>query len=94
MFLCGHMLSSGHMYYELSQILWRKKKTYHKGKYILVYKINHTKIFYKYIFMPKPKQLFIIIYVNVCVKSVYSHKAKNNILFRHGKNLESRLSVP
>ena len=44
--------------------------------------------------MPKPKQLFIIIYVNVCVKSVYPHKAKNNILFRHEKNLESPLSVP
>ena len=28
--------------------------------------------------MLKPKQLFIIIYVNVCVKRVY-HKANNNI---------------
>jgi len=25
-------------------------------------------------FMLKPKQLFIIIYVNVCVKRVYPHK--------------------
>ena len=35
--------------------------------YILVGKRNDTKIFFKYIFMLKPKQLFIIIYVNVCV---------------------------
>ena len=35
--------------------------------------------------MLKPKQLFIIIYVNFCVKRVYPHKAKNNILFRNGK---------
>ena len=31
--------------------------------------------------MLKPKQLFVIIYVNVCVKRVYPHKANNNILF-------------
>ena len=37
--------------------------------------------------MLKPKQLFIIIYVNVCVKRVYSHKTNNNILFRYGKIL-------
>ena len=30
--------------------------------------------------MLKPKQLFIIIYVNVCVKRVYRHKT-NNIMF-------------
>ena len=30
--------------------------------------------------MLKPKQLFIIIYVNVCVKRVYSHTTNNNIL--------------
>ena len=35
--------------------------------------------------MLKPKQLFIIIYVNVCVKHVYPHKTNNNILFRYGK---------
>ena len=40
--------------------------------------------------MLKPKQLFIIIYVNVCVKCVYPHKANNNILFRNGKILESQ----
>ena len=33
--------------------------------------------------MLKPKQLFIIIYVNVCVKHVYPHKTNNNILFHH-----------
>ena len=44
--------------------------------------------------MLKPKQLFIIIYVNVCVKRVYPHKANNNILFRNGKILESKISVP
>jgi hypothetical protein len=31
--------------------------------------------------MLKPEQLFIIIYVNVFVKCVYPHKAKNNILW-------------
>jgi hypothetical protein len=35
--------------------------------------------------MLKPKQLFIIIYVNVCVKRAYPHKTNNNILFRYGK---------
>ena len=41
---------------------------------ILVNKRNDTTIFLKYIFMLKAKQLFIIIYVNVCVKRVYPHK--------------------
>ena len=40
---------------------------------------------FKYIFMLKPKLLFIINYVNVCVKSDYPHKINNNILFRDGK---------
>ena len=35
--------------------------------------------------MLKPKQLFIIIYVNVCVKRVYLHKTINNILLHYGK---------
>ena len=42
--------------------------------------------------MLKPKQLFIIIYVNICVRHVYPHKAKNNILFRIGKISESQFS--
>jgi hypothetical protein len=41
-------------------------------------------MFFKYIFMLKPK--LIIMYVNVCVKRVYPHKANNNILFRYGKS--------
>ena len=53
--------------------------------HIPVSKGNDTKIFFKYIFMLKPKQLFIIIYVNVCELHVYPHKAKNNILLRNGK---------
>jgi hypothetical protein len=56
---------------------------------ILVKKRNDTKIFMKYIFMLKPKQLFIIIYVNVCLKRVYPHKTKN-----YGKIPESKFSVP
>ena len=44
--------------------------------------------------MLKPKQLFIIIYVNVCVKRVYPHKTNNNILFSYGKIPESEFSVP
>jgi hypothetical protein len=40
--------------------------------------------------MLKPKQLFIIIYANVCVKRVYPHKINNNILFRYGKIPESQ----
>ena len=35
--------------------------------------------------MLKPKQLFIFIYVNVCMQRVYPHKTNNNILFRYGK---------
>jgi hypothetical protein len=42
----------------------------------------------------KPKQLFIIIYVNVCVKRVDPHKTNNNIMFRNGKIPESQFSVP
>ena len=55
---------------------------------------KHTKIFLKYIFMLKPKQLFIIIYVNVFVKRVYPPKTNNNIIFRYGKIQESKFSVP
>ena len=44
--------------------------------------------------MLKPKQLSIIINVNVCVKRVHPHKANNNILFRYGKIPESQFSVP
>jgi len=44
--------------------------------------------------MLKPKQLFIIIYVNVCMKRVYPHKANNNILLHYGNILESKFSVP
>jgi hypothetical protein len=50
--------------------------------------------FVKYIFMLKPKQLFIIIYNNVCVKRVYSHKTNNNIIFRYGKIPKSQFFVP
>jgi hypothetical protein len=52
------------------------------------------KILFKYIFMLKPKQLFIIIYVNVCVKRVYPHKTNNNVLFRYGTIPESQFSDP
>jgi hypothetical protein len=45
-------------------------------------------------FMLKPKQLFIIIYVNASVKRVYPHKTNNNILFRYGKIPENQFSVP
>ena len=44
--------------------------------YILVNNRNNTNIFFKYIFMLKPKQLFIIVYVNNCVTRVYPHKNK------------------
>jgi hypothetical protein len=60
---------------------------------ILVNKRNDTKIFFKDMFMLKPKQLFIIIYVNVCVKRVYPHKTNNNILFRYGQIPERQFSV-
>ena len=42
--------------------------------------------------MLKPNPLFIIIYVNVCVKRAYPHKTNNNILFRYGKIPESKFS--
>jgi hypothetical protein len=56
-------------------------------------KKRYKVFFFKYIFMLNPKQLFIIIYVNVCVKRVYPHKTNNNILFRNGKIPESQFSV-
>jgi hypothetical protein len=40
--------------------------------------------------MLKPKELFIIIYVDVCVKRIYPYKTNNNILFRYGKIPESQ----
>lgn len=43
--------------------------------------------------MLKPKQLFVIIYVNVCMKRVYPLKANNNILLRYGNIQESKFSV-
>jgi hypothetical protein len=43
--------------------------------------------------MLKPKQLFIIIYVNVCVKRVYPQQTNNNILFRYGNIQERQFSV-
>ena len=39
--------------------------------------------------MLNPKQLFIIICVNVRVKRVYPYKTNNNILFRYRKIPES-----
>ena len=44
--------------------------------------------------MLKPKQSFIIIYVNVCVKRVYPHKTNNNILFSYGKIPKSQFLRP
>jgi hypothetical protein len=64
------------------------------GKFILVNKRSDTNFFLKYIFMLKPKQLCVIIYVKVSVKRVYPHKENNNILFRYGKIPESQFSVP
>ena len=61
---------------------------------ILVNKRNDTKMFLKYIFVLKPKQLFIVIYVNVCVKRIYSHKSSNNTQFYYGKIPENQFSVP
>ena len=43
--------------------------------------------------MLKPKQLFIIIYVNVCVKRVYPHKTNNSILLSYGKNAKIELGI-
>ena len=44
--------------------------------------------------MLKPKQLFINIYFNVCVKRVYPHKTNNNIMFRYEKIQKNLFSVP
>jgi len=44
--------------------------------------------------MLKPKQLFVIICVIVCVKRAYPDKTNNNILFRYGKFPESKFSGP
>ena len=43
--------------------------------------------------MLKPKQLFIILYLNVRVKRVSPHKINNNILFRYGKWKNSGKSI-
>ena len=43
--------------------------------------------------MLKPKQLFIIIYVDVCVKRVHPHKTNNNILCTAGVGNVLRTSV-
>ena len=43
--------------------------------------------------MLKPKQLFIVIYVNNCVKRVYPHISSNNIMFGYGKMPEGKFSV-
>ena len=42
--------------------------------------------------MLKPKQLCIIIYINVCVNRVYPHKTNNNILLRYEKIPEIQFS--
>jgi hypothetical protein len=39
--------------------------------------------FLKYIFMLKPKQLFIIIYVNVSMKRVYRYKTHSSLNHTH-----------
>jgi hypothetical protein len=44
-------------------------------RYILVNTRNDTKIFLKYMFMLKPKQLFIIINVNVCTKQTIKSRS-------------------
>ena len=41
--------------------------------------------------MLKPQQLFIIIYVNVCVKRVYPHKTNNSIMFLYAIISKSKL---
>ena len=43
--------------------------------------------------MLKPKQLFIILYVNVRVKRVSPHKTNYNILFQYGKIAVSQFPV-
>jgi len=43
--------------------------------------------------MLKPKQLFIIIYVNVCVERVYPHKTKNHIYPVYQVKLYSRTNT-
>ena len=74
----------------------RKYKNEQWNEEIIIYTSQQKKRYkdfflnFKYIFMLKPKQMFIIIYVNVCVKRVYPHKTNNNILFRYEKIPESQ----
>jgi hypothetical protein len=64
------------------------------GVYILIYtnqqKKRYTNFFEIYFDVKKPKQLLIIIYVNVCMK----RKTNNSILFHYGEIPESQFSVP
>jgi hypothetical protein len=48
-------------------------------RYILVNTRNDTKIFLNYMFMLKPKQLFIVIYVNVCTKQTIKCRSVTEI---------------
>ena len=64
-----------HSFYLNSHIAWT-------GYYTSQQKKRYNE-FSKYIFMLKPKLLFIIIYFKVCVTRVYPHKTNNNILFRY-----------
>jgi hypothetical protein len=81
-FAAGHLpvWSQFIRFYEQPRSLDENLLVHNKGfkhiLYILVNKRNDTKIFFKYIFMLKLKQLFIIIYVNVCVKRVYLSQNK------------------
>ena len=43
--------------------------------------------------MLKPKELYIIIYVNVSVKRVYPHKTNYNVLVCYGKKIQ-KINLP
>ena len=66
-----------------------QRRRYYYFKHNVVKKINDN--FFKHSFMLTPKQLFIIIYVHLCVKRVYPDKT--SILFRYRKIQESQFSV-
>ena len=68
----------------LTEFIFQNKAIIDVVKYTSQQKKRY-KDFLKCILMLKPKQLFIIIYVNVFVKRDYPHKTNNTIMFRYGK---------
>lgn len=78
---CGWMFNA----YAVLSVVLKMQNTnfsiYHQNTYTSQQRKRHKDVF-KYVFMLKPYELFIVIYANDCVKRSYPHKTNNNIFFR------------